>query len=385
MNRRTILLAITALITVTASFAQKPAATGAIKRTIEVLIGGVAKGDTIYLANYYGNKLYYTDTAKADGKGNVVFKSPKGYEAGVYAVVVPGPKYFEMIVNEPVIKLTTTKADLLGTLQVKQSKENELFIGYIRYLNVQKLRGDALKARLDVAKDEEARLAVREEMKQLDVDVKKYQRDLVANNPGTLAASLVKMSMVVELPPAHKPDGSVDSAAAYYNYRAHYWDNFDLTDRRIVRVPVFANKFDEYIAKVVPQVPDTIDRLADELIARTDTCLDVFKYMVHNITNKFESSDIMGMDAVFVHMAQTYYCPDHGRTTRVNWMDADKMVKLCERAHKMAPLVLGKKAPYLALTDTTEEKWINFYDLPAEYVVIIFLSLIHISEPTRPY
>jgi thiol-disulfide isomerase/thioredoxin len=34
--------------------------------------------------------------------------------------------------------------------------------------------------------------------------------------------------------------------------------------------------------------------------------------------------------------------------------------------------VLGKKAPYLCLTDTSEQKWINFYDLPQEYVVIIF-------------
>ena len=53
-------------------------------------------------------------------------------------------------------------------------------------------------------------------------------------------------------------------------------------------------------------------------------------------------------------------------------MPQDKLDKLCERVNKQAPLILGKKAPYLCLTDTTEEKWVNFYDLPQEYVVIIF-------------
>ncbi|MFN3876320.1 MAG: hypothetical protein ACK4L7_10465, partial [Flavobacteriales bacterium] len=92
------------------------------KRTIEVQIQGLAKGDTVYLANYYGAKLYYNDTAIADGRSTVVFKKPKGYAAGVYAVVVPGPKYFELVVNEPVITLATRTDDLLEGLQVKQSR-----------------------------------------------------------------------------------------------------------------------------------------------------------------------------------------------------------------------------------------------------------------------
>lgn len=372
MMKRMILPASITLLALTAQ-AQKPAATkNPDQRTIEVNIGGTAKGDTIYLANYYGNKLYYSDTATTDAKGTVVFNAARGYKAGVFAVVVPGPKYFEMLVNEPVIKLTTNKEDLLGALQVKQSKENELFIGYIRYLNERKIHGDALRARMDGVKDPIARGAVKAEMEVLDGEVKKYQRDLVANNPGTLAAALVRMSMPAELTEPRKADGSLDSSGAYYNYRAHFWDNFDLTDDRLVRVPVFANKFEEYFAKVVPQMPDSIAPLADQLIARTGTSTELFKYMVHTLTHRYEKSDIMGMDAMFVHMALTYYCPRPGLPQRVDWMDAGKLDTLCTRAKKMAPLTLGKTAPNLILPDTTEEKWISFHDLPQEYVVIIF-------------
>jgi len=341
------------------------------KRTIEVRITGAAK-DTVYLANYYGNKLYYADTAIADGKGKVVFKSPRGYKAGVYAVVVPGPKYFELVVNEPAIEMATEKDDLLGKLQVLKSKENELFIGYIKYLNERKLQGDAFRAQLDGATDPIARAGVKARMEDLDKEVKAYQRDLMAKNPTTLAAALVRMSMPVDLPETRKPDGSLDSAASYYQYRAHFWDNTDLLDDRIVRVPVFANRFEEYVGKVLPQIPDTINKLVDELVARLKPGSEVFKYVVHNVTHRYETSDIMGMDAVFAHMALTYYCPKDGKPGQADWMEADKLDQLCERAHKLAPLVLGKKAPYLSLPDTSEQKWVNFYDLPQEYILIVF-------------
>ena len=342
------------------------------KRTIEAQIQGLAKGDTVYLANYYGSKLYYSDTAIVDAKSNAVFKKEKGYPAGVYAVVVPGPKYFELVVNEPVIKVATHRNDLLPALQIKQSKENEVFINYIRFLNERRIEGDGHRAQLEAAKDEAARTEVKDRMTELDKRVKQYQRDLIANNPGTLVASLVKMSMAVELPEPRRADGSLDSAASYYQYREHFWDNFDLTDPRIVRVPVFGNKFEEYITKVIPQVPDTIIRLVDAMIAKTGATKETFQYVVHSITHKYETSDIMGMDAVFVHMALTYYCPKDGKPGRADWMDAEKLDKLCERARKQAPLLIGRKAPYLCLTDSTEEKWINYYDLPNDYVVIIF-------------
>ena len=366
LNRTTTLAVLFSLVLAATAQAQD-----APKREIEATITGAGK-DTIYLANYYASKLYYADTAIADAKGKAVFHSPKGYKAGLYAIVVPGPKFFQVVVNEPVIKLVTDTADLLKHLEVKLSKENQVFLDYIRYLDDRKKESDLLRTQLDKAQDPIGRNGIKAQMEGLDKAVKTYQHDLVANNPGTLVAAFVKMGMAVELPEIRTADGRLDSAAQYYQYRAHYWDNVDLKDERIVRLPIFATMFDEYIGRTVPQVPDTINALADALIARTDGKNEVFKYMVNTITHKYETSDIMGMDAVFVHMALTYFCPKGATPGRVDWMPEDKLEKLCERAHKQAPLVLGKKAPYLCLTDTTEQKWINFYDLPQEYVAILF-------------
>jgi thiol-disulfide isomerase/thioredoxin len=119
-------------------------------------------------------------------------------------------------------------------------------------------------------------------------------------------------------------------------------------------------------------VPDTIAHLVDELIARVEGTEEVFKYMVHTITHKYETSEIMGMDAVFAHMALTYYCPGKNGPGRATWMEAEQQEKLCERARKLAPLTLGRKAPNIILTDTTEQRWIGMHDLPNEYILLVF-------------
>ncbi len=341
------------------------------QRRLQFTIAGTAN-DTIYLANYYGNKLYYADTTVANAKGIAVFERKDGYKAGVYALVVPGPKYFEFIVNEPVVEMNSDTAALNEHLGVQQSVENQLFQAYIRYLADKKKEADDIKLRMEATADPIAKGVLRERMKDLDSLMKGFQTDLAAKHPNTLVARILRMSMPVTGSDVHKADGTLDSAASYYSYRAHYWDNIDLKDPRNLRIPMFQNKFDEYIGKVIPQIPDTINKYADELIGRMDDGGDLFKFAVNAITYKYETSDVMGMDAVFVHMAQTYYCPTGGRPSRATWMSADKLDKLCERARKEAPLIIGAKGKDLILTDTTETKWLSYYTMPEKYVLLIF-------------
>ncbi len=362
MRTRTALLL--ALLPFTGLLAQE-------QRRLEFRIVGT-ENDTVHLANYYGNKLYYADTAVANARGEVTFDRPEGYKAGVYAVVVKGPKYFELIVNEPQVRMRTSAADLMGAMTVEKSQENSLFFGYIRFLNDRKKLGDSLRTVLDGTDDPGRRSILKGRLEELDKEVRNYQSDLVAKAPGSLVASIVRMSMPVDLEKPKLPDGRTDSIAAYYQYRSHYWDHVDLKDPRIIHTPVFQNKLDEYIGAVVPQVPDTIIKLADDLIGRLGPDQDLFRFVVHNITYKYETSDIMGMDAVFVHMALTYYCPRSGGDSKAFWMSEEKLKKLCERARKQAPLVIGAPAAEIILPDTTEQEWKSMHKLPNDYVLLVF-------------
>ncbi len=365
-----------ALLLALVTSAQKPTAGSSDpkdQRRFEFTIKGVVK-DTIYLANYYGNKLLYNDTAIADAKGKVVFANKKGYKPGVYAVVIPGPRYFEFLANEPLVVMSSDTTDLGAKLEIQKSAENQVFMDYVRFINAQRKEADALHKEREATADPIRKAALKERLISYEETIKSYQQDLVAKNPGTLVGMIVKMSISPPEQKVYKADGTLDSAATYYSYRAHFWDNTDLTDERILRTPVFQNKFEEYVGKVVPQVPDTINKCADDLIGRMDKNHndELWRFAVHNITYKYETSDIMGMDAVFVHMAQTYYCPKPGQKSRATWMSDEKLDKLCERARKTAPLIIGAQAKNIILTDTTEQNWVDMYRIPHEYVLVIF-------------
>lgn len=371
--RQLLTASIVLLATLATAQTKQAGARSSDQRRLEFTIKGLSK-DTIYLAGYYGNKLLYNDTAVADAKGKVVFAKPRGYKAGVYAVVIPGPRYFEFLVNEPVVQMSSDTLDLGGALTVQKSPENQVFLDYIRFLNDKRKEADAMGKQRDAAEDPIRKAELKEKLLGYDRMIRAYQEDIVAKHPGTLVAAIVRMSVPPEEQKILKADGSLDSSATYYSYRTQYWDNTDLTDERIIRTPVFQNKFEEYIGKVVPQIPDTINKCADELIQRMDAEHndELWRFGVHNVTYKYETSDIMGMDAVFVHMAQTYYCPKPGGKSRAFWMTDEKLDKLCERARKQAPLVIGAQAKNIILPDTSEQKWQDMYRLPQEYVLVIF-------------
>jgi hypothetical protein len=79
-----------------------------VKHSIRGHIEGTT--DTvIYLANYYGNKLYYNDTTTIDKKGNFVFPGKPFKECGKYAIVTQNSIRFDLIVDEEkIISFSTT-------------------------------------------------------------------------------------------------------------------------------------------------------------------------------------------------------------------------------------------------------------------------------------
>ena len=60
------------------------------------------------------------------------------------------------------------------------------------------------------------------------------------------------------------------------------------------------------------------------------------------------------------------------RRKRSFWLDSTKLVDLCEKANKLEPLLMGKKAPRIILADTSEQNWVDFYQLPQKYNLLIF-------------
>jgi thiol-disulfide isomerase/thioredoxin len=330
------------------------------------------KDTTIYMAKYYGKKMYYADTAVA--KNGVLKYDASKHPSGVYAIILPGQKYFEFIIdNEKIEMSATNQDDLIKGMVIKKSENNKIFYEYINYMSDNKKAINELNKKWSKEVDEAKKKEIENEIEALNKKVINYQKEIAKNNPDLFVGKMIKMSTDIELPAAPRDENGVITDSFYvYRYNIeHYWDNVDLTDDNMIHTPIFDNKLEKYFSnQVMIQIPDSINSYADRLIAKTKDSSEIFKYFVHYITNKYERSDIMGMDRIFVHMADTYYCP--AERTRAFWMSPENLTKICERADKLRPLLIGAYAPRLILPDSTEQNWIDIYNVPGEYKVLYF-------------
>jgi peroxiredoxin len=324
------------------------------------------KDTVIYLANYYGERLYYADTARADKAGNFSFKRVPKDREGKFAVVLPGPKYFELIIADGEdIRMESDTTDLVELMKVVKSDNNKVMYDYVRFLAVRKLEREKLLKELEENEGKpEVTARIKMRYNELNDEVVGYQHNLIATRPGLFAVKEIKMSMDIE-PPAEIRD---DRDKAYYYYKHHYWDNVDFGDDRIVRTPIFHNKLVNYLNKTVIQDPDTIiatfrTRLATKLPKGSE----VYKYTVHYTTYNFETSKIMGMDKVFVYMVDTYYTAGDAF-----WMDEDKIKTIRDKANGKRFTLIGMRAPELILADTSG-KWISSHrDIRNRYTLLYF-------------
>lgn len=337
-----------------------------VKYTVSGHIDGL-KDTTVYLANYYGNKLYYNDTTEIDSKGNFSFAGKPYNECGKYAVVVPGNNRFDIIIDQENVVLDFTSDCRIENLKIKESKNNKIFYDYIFYISDKmKLRTPIDAALQDSTKSEADKEPFRAQLKTMNDEVIAYQKALVAKNPDLLVSKMIKMTLDIEIPTAPADSSETGKKLwSYYYYRNHFFDNLDLTDPRLVRDQAFHKIMEKYITQTLPQIPDSMTYEAKRLIDRTKGNEDAFKYIVHQFTYNFETSKIMCMDEGFVYMVDNYYakglCP---------WVKEDKIKEMKEAADKKRHCLCGEVGLNITLPDVNGE-WQSMYDLESKYTLLV--------------
>ena len=333
---------------------------------LKVKIAGLKQNDTCFLANYFGDKQYIQDTALIDANGKAVFSGDKKLPGGIYLVIVPGKKYFEMIVtDDQSFSMETDSADWVKNMKVSGSEENKLFYEYLTFISGKQKEIEPLRvARERVKNKPDSMKIVNEKMTAIDNAVKNYKLDFIKSHPNTFVSKIFKTMQEPEIPPA--PDKK-DSTFAYRYYKAHYFDNVDFSDDRILRTPLFHNKLKYYLESLTVQHWDSIAISAEYLAEKAKANKEVFKYVVQYITYTYESSKVMGMENVFVFMVNKYH-----KTGQVTWIDSSHLGRIIKRADQLEPVLIGKKAPNLVMQDSTYVKTYDLHKLNAKYTIVYF-------------
>ncbi len=321
---------------------------------------------SLLLATYYGDKIRLVDTAFSKSKEKFVFAGDKPLTGGIYMVVsTKKVKLLEFIVNKnQQFTITADTTDYTNSVKVKNSPENTLFYDYLKYNEKQFALVKKLGKSLDTLnKDSEEYKTVKARFDSVNKESINYKISVINKYPGLFVSRILNGMREIEVP---EDTITNDSLFAYHYLKKHYWDNFDLSDPRLLHTPLYSKKVTNYFKQLVPLDPDSVIKEIDGIIAKARPSMQNVSWLVWHFVAEYQNPKYMGFDKVFVHLVDKYFKNEDIENT------TESIKKLLtERADKLRPLLIGKPAPELILMDTSGN-YVGFKSIPNEYTLLLF-------------
>lgn len=340
--------------------------------SIGVTVQGVSNSK-IRLAYHLGNQQFIKDSTITDITGKCRFSGTEKLPDGVYMIVFPGNTYCELLAGDDQhFDVSCNVRDLPGSIVFSGSNENERFIEYQkRWKSLQEEAiaiSDKMKAE---GAGTPARQALQSQMTVQENRMKQYLREFSDLNKGTLLGAIVRSLIPVEtinpvLPAGVSNPDSVARLRSYIYFKNHFFDNTLFTEPGLIRSPVLAGKLEQFFTQVVIQMPDSLNKEADRVLKMSGANSEVYQYVAVWLFNKYATSEIMGQDAVLVHLADKIYLSGNAY-----WAPKDFVTDLSARITKIRPTLIGKKGADLVM-DSFAGHFVSLYDIQAEFTIIYF-------------
>ncbi len=321
----------------------------------------------LYLGYHYGDKQYIKDTVDIDASGDFTFNGEEPLDGGVYLVIMPPDnQYFQILIDEDQQKFSveTSTKDPVANMKIRGSSDNKLFYDYLNFLSGKIVEQKELTKEKE-SSDESKKAAANKKLENLDTEVKKYQTDLVKDNPKRMSTVMIKPNLANPMPTFEGTEEE-KSMKRYVYFKKHYFDNIDLGDQRLLRTPFLFQRVSYYMEKLTPQHPDSMIISIDYLLGKMQPAEETFKYYLIHFLNKYASSKVVGQDKVYVHIAENYYCKG-----LAPWTDEEQLAKICDNARRLKPILIGKKARDIKTRDK-EGNSHNLHDFDTEYTILYF-------------
>lgn len=339
---------------------------------IQVSISGL-RDSSIYLAYHFGDKQYLTDTVKLDSRGFALFRGEKSLPQGIYMIVLPGRKYFEILMtDDQQFSVSCLYSDFFNTLEFKGSDENAYFIKYQKKWVSLQQEASTVAKRLQANKQNSDSLRILTEKQNiLQGNMKAYLEKVISENKNNFLSVLVRSMIPTDFPEFNVPAGTRNPDSVKwvmrYNYNTmHFFDNVDLTDERLLRTPILYGRFETYFKGDPIQAADSINRKIDIVLNKCRSNHDVFQYTAVYLFNHFRESEIMGHDAVMVKLADDVYL-----SGKADWVSEDFKENLRKQVEFLRNNLIGMKAKDIVM-NTYSGKTISLYDIEKDFTILYF-------------
>ncbi len=342
------------------------------KHKLTVTIKNFPDTGSLLLGNYFGDKTYITDTAVFDKKTKSYIIADTGLlYRGIYFLVYNQAKLVEFSITENQdFSISFDYKDPLNTLAFKNSLENTTFTDFQRQRSKQYAHMDELYKKLQkcdsIPNCDTA--SINKELRELHTSLNNSNLDFVKTYPNFLMTKVFLATKEIEIPSVPKELTSETDINdfKYKYYKAHFFDNIDLNEDGLIRSPVFQEKVDFYFSKMIHPSPDSVCKEVDMFLKKVEKAPELFKFSLWFLCNKYERSDRITDEAVFVHIVKNYYMKG-----KAPWTGQSTVKALEKRALQLEPVLIGKKAPNLIIPDSNEN-FVSMYDLKNKYTILVF-------------
>lgn len=332
------------------------------------------KDTTAYLGYYYGESTYITDTAKVNSQGEFSFFSKKSLGQGVYLLVVNKTKLVDIVVSQDqFFFLETDTEDYVKNMKVTGDQDNKLFFDNMMHNMERGKEADPfVKIIQDSVLAEENKKEAREKFSAVSKKVIAYQDDIIKNHPTSLTGRILKANKSIEVPdPPILANGRKDSTFQFRYYKAHYWDNFDLSDEALIRMPkpFYMEKLKDYISKMVVPQPDSIMKEIGKLATVARKNQETYKYLIWMYVVHFQNPEIMGLDAVYVQLFDKYFASKEMDF----WINEKTKKNLKDHADQLRLSLIGMTAPNLAMQDQNKQRR-DLHGIKNKYTILFIFD-----------
>lgn len=341
-------------------------------------ITNIYAGDTVYLADHNIGGKYLRDTAVIDKNGVAQFLGTKKLQRGMYLFVFPKKRdYFEFIIDDDLdfqvdFDTAWSTRDYYKSMNIMGSVENAAFLEYQKgkVAVIEKLMAIDQIIEADSMAPQNTKDSLNAIRDRHLNEKGNYDSAYILKYPGHVLSKFLVAMINVPYPEVFpiQLDGTKDSSFPLRWYKKHYLDHVDFGDDGLLRMPVniVKQRLDFYFDKIIVPDADTCMMVADKLLNDCKNTIEMEKYLIWYLTNRFESSNIMGLDRAFVRMAMSTYC--QGKSW---WVDSGTINKMCENAFRRAHTLIGETAPELELKDI-KGNWVNTQKIRGPYLIMIF-------------
>jgi len=308
----------------------------------------------IQLGYYFADKQFIEKESKTDKTGMVIFEGKEALPGGMYLIILPGQKYFDILISDDQeFTLETDTGETVKSMKVIGDKENEVFYKYMNQLaNFYQIHQNLENKKKEVGMDT---VKIQKEMDELNNTAMNLWKSYTETNKSSFFATLLTAMN------GQPMDGYSDE---------NFFKHIQFSDSRLLRTPVIHKSYMMILARNLNNNKplDVLLKESDRLIALSKANDKVYQYVSTQFLDFFATYSKVGMNEAFVYVADKYF-----RNGKASWLDTVGIKFIEERYAMFKQSFVGQKAPEFEV-ESLEGKLVALKDVQAKHLLILFWS-----------